>query len=430
MRGAYAASSSNREPVLRAGPDGFATSTSSPGGAGPTLPDSARRAGHGKDLNDMPQPGTETRDRLLADALVDPAVYMLDPDGRITSCNAGARRLDGLADDEVVGSHFSRLYTEAERAAGLPTRALEQAAREGRSEREGWRVRGGGRRIWAHALVTPMRDREGNPVGFVKVTRDITRAREMLLQAHRMEAVGHLTAGLVHDFNNLLAVLLASLRRLRPSVPDEGNATALLDTAVQVAQRGAALTRRMLSFARRQEQIAEPVDVPALVADLLPMLRQAAGPSTRVEARFPSPVAAALADPSLLEMALLNLVVNARDAMPDGGSVVISAREEEARERDGSGTAPGRWVCLAVADEGQGMDEATLARVMEPLFTTKAEGKGTGLGLPMIRDFAEPSGGRFDLGSRPGVGTTAEIRLPVPATGLASRAHEGRDEHR
>lgn len=341
---------------------------------------------------------------------------MLDRDGRIISWNAAAQRLDALADDEVVGSHFSCLYTEAEREAGVPVSALEQAAREGRSEREGWRVRDGGRRIWAHALVSPMRDRDGALVGFVKVTRDITMQREMLLQAHRMEAVGHLTAGLVYDFNNLLAVLLASLRRLRPSVRDEGNATALLDTAVQVAQRGAALTRRMLAFAQRREQEPEPINVPVLVSDLLPMLRQATGPSARVETRFPAPVAAALADSSLLEMALLNLLINARDAMPDGGSVVISACEEEAPELDAFGSAPARWVCLTVADEGQGMDEATLARVMEPLFTTKAEGKGTGLGLPMIRDFAERSGGHFDLRSRPGEGTCAEIRLPVQAS--------------
>ncbi|WP_162559683.1 two-component system sensor histidine kinase NtrB [Methylobacterium radiodurans] len=359
----------------------------------------------------MPQPRTDPRDRHFAGTLIDQTVYMLDPNGRIISWNAVARRLDGLADDEVVGSHFSRLYTEAEREAGVPVRVLEQAAREGRSEREGWRVRGGGRRIWVHALVSPMRDREDALVGFVKVTRDITRQREMLLQAHRMEAVGHLTAGLVHDFNNLLAVLLASLQRLRPSVKDEGNATDLLDTAVQVAQRGAALTRRMLAFARRREQAPEPVDVSALISDLLPMLRQAAGPLARVETRCPVPIAEALADPSLLEMALLNLVINARDAMPDGGSVVISACEEAVPVQDGCGSV--RCVCLTVADQGQGMDEATLARVMEPLFTTKAEGKGTGLGLPMIRDFAERSGGHFDLRSRPGEGTCAEIRLPV-----------------
>ncbi len=363
----------------------------------------------------MPQQQNEPRDRLLAGMPVDQTIYMLDSDGRIISWNAVARRLDDLTDEEVVGSSFSRLYTEAERKAGVPMGILEQAAREGRSEREGWRIRDGGRRIWVHVLVSPMRDRDGTLVGFVKVTRDITRQREMLLQAHRMEAVGHLTAGLVHDFNNLLAVLLASLHRLRPSVRGEGNATALLDTAVQVAQRGAALTRRMLAFAQRREQAAEPVDVPALVSDLLPMLRQAAGPSARVETRFPAPVAAALADPSLLELALLNLVINARDAMPDGGSVVISACEEEAPKLDASGSAPARWVCLTVADDGQGMDEATLARVMEPLFTTKAEGTGTGLGLPMIRDFAERSGGHFDLRSRPGEGTCAEIRLPVQA---------------
>ena len=198
----------------------------------------AGRTQHGEGFADMPQLETGRCDRFLTDTLVDQAVYMLDSDGRITSWNAGGRCLDDLSDEGLVGTHFSCLYTEVEREAGVPLKALEQATREGRSEREGWRVRGGGRRIWAHAHISPMRDHSGNLIGFAKVTRDITRQREMLLQAHRMEAVGHLTAGLIHDFNNLLAVLLASLHRLRPSVRDEGNATALLDTALQVAQRG------------------------------------------------------------------------------------------------------------------------------------------------------------------------------------------------
>lgn len=364
-------------------------------------------------FNDMHKSDAEQSYQFLIEAVVDYAIYMLDLDGRITSWNAGAQRLTGFVDEEIVGTHFSRFYTEEGQLTGLPMRALEEASRKGRFEQEGWRVRKGGSRFWAHVIISPLRDGSGTQIGFAKITRDITRQRALLLQAHRMEAVGQLTAGLVHDFNNLLAVLLASLHKLKPSVQDERNAVALLDTAVQVAQRGAALTRRMLSFARQREHQVDCIDVTVLIHGLIPMLKQAAGSSVRVDAQFPSAIAPVLADASLLELALLNLVVNARDAMPPvGGSVVISAREEEAHDSDAA-LPPGPYVCLTVTDDGLGMEEATLARVMEPLFTTKTEGKGTGLGLPMIRDFAEQSGGRVDLRSRLGGGTIAEIRLPA-----------------
>ncbi|WP_201836073.1 MHYT domain-containing protein [Microvirga zambiensis] len=248
--------------------------------------------------------------------------------------------------------------------------------------------------------------------GVVDVT-DRKKTEEALRQAQKIEALGHLTGGVAHDFNNLLAVVLGNLELLRKRLPDDPKATRLLDSAVQGAQRGAALTQRLLAFARRQELAAEPVDIPDLVKDMTDLLQRSIGPMVQIETRFPLGMACAHVDAHQLELALLNLVVNARDAMPEGGSVVIAAREQTNTPDDGSDLLPGRYVCLSVTDTGEGMDEATLARAMEPFYTTKGVGKGTGLGLSMVHGLAAQSGGKLILRSRAGEGTTAEIWLPA-----------------
>ena len=376
----------------------------------------------------------DTRYRLLVDAVTDYAIYMLDPDGIVTSWNAGARRFKGYDDAEIIGHHFSRFYTEEDQAAGLPAKTLATASRDGKFEGEGWRVRKNGERFWAHVVVDTIRDDDGQIIGFAKITRDITErqeaqralenARDRMLQAQKMEAIGHLTGGIAHDFNNLLTAILGSLELLQRRVPKElPQLMRLVDNAVRGAQRGAALTQRMLAFARRQELNLEPVDIPALVRGMTELLERSIGPTIMIETRFPLGLARVTADHNQLEMALLNLIVNARDAMPSGGAIVVSARPVSIARSQTNGLDPGEYVCLSVIDTGEGMDEATLARAMDPFFTTKELGKGTGLGLPMVHGLAQQSGGRLLLKSRKGEGTTAELWLPIATVRAAVAAN-------
>ncbi len=356
--------------------------------------------------------------RLLVQGVTDYAIYMLNPSGEISSWNAGAERIKGYTAQEALGSHFSRFYTAEDQAAGEPQRALAIAAKEGRFEKEGQRVRKDGTVFWANIVIDALHAPDGCLIGFAKITRDITaqrnsrkaleEARENLFQAQKMEAVGQLTGGVAHDFNNLLMVIKGSLELLRKRVLNDTRALHLLDNAEQGAIRGAALTQRMLAFARRQELQVTSVDIPSLVTGMADLLTRSLDSKVELELRFPLGLAPVLADANQLELALLNLVVNARDAMPERGTIVIAAREEQLRDI----AVPGQYVCLSVTDSGEGMDSETLARATEPFFTTKGIGKGTGLGLPMVHGVAQQSGGRLVLKSVKGQGTTAEIWLP------------------
>jgi len=364
----------------------------------------------------------EQQFRLLVQSVTDYAIYMLDPDGRVSSWNAGAQRIKGYLPDEIIGQHFSRFYTDEDRQTEEPRKALTAAAREGRFEKEGWRVRKDGTRFMAHVIIDAIHDDDGKILGFAKITRDVTerklaeqtleKAREALFQSQKMDAIGQLTGGIAHDFNNLLMAIIGSIELVRKRLAEDPRITPLLDNAIQGARRGTALTQRMLAFARRQDLKTEAVDVPALVRGMTELLQRSIGPQVSIETRFPLGLAMARGDVNQLELALLNLVVNARDAMSGDGRITIGAREENVGGDFGPLRA-GRYVCIAVSDTGEGMDEVTLARAMEPFFTTKGIGKGTGLGLAMVHGMAEQLGGSLVLRSRAGAGTTAEIWLPA-----------------
>ncbi len=372
--------------------------------------------------------------KLLVQSVTDYAIYMLDADGRITNWNLGAQRIKQYTPDEIIGEHFSKFYTDKDRDNGEPAKALATAAREGRFEKEGIRVRKDGTEFWAHVIIDPIRDETGAVTGYAKVTRDITerreaqqaleRAREALFQSQKMDAIGQLTGGIAHDFNNLLMAVIGSLEIVRRRLPDDPKITTLIDNAMQGAQRGTALTQRMLAFARRQDLKFEAVDVPSLVRGMTDLLQRSLGPSIQIETRFPLVLGPVSADANQLEMALLNLAVNARDAMPEGGSVTFAAREEKVASGNDNKLKAGRYICISVSDQGEGMDKATLTRAMEPFFTTKGVGRGTGLGLSMVHGMTEQSGGRFILHSQKGRGTTAEVWLPLatPAVQAAKSA--------
>ncbi|MDN4546199.1 PAS domain-containing sensor histidine kinase [Pseudomonas sp. C32] len=374
---------------------------------------------------------SEQQFRLLVQSVTDYAIYMLAPDGRLTNWNPGAQRIKGYFPEEVIGQHFSMFYTPEDRAAGEPQRTLEVAVREGRFENKGWRVRKDGTRFLAHVVVDPIWGDTGTLLGFAKITRDITEVtqaqqalettREALFQAQKMQAIGQLSGGIAHDFNNLLTVILGNLEIVRKRVTDDSKLIRLIDNATQGALRGVSLTQRMLAFARRQELKSEPVQLPKLIEGISGLLRSSLGPSVEVEIRFPRDLEPVLADVNQLELAVLNLATNARDAMPLGGKILISARTEEVAESSRSSLAVGRYVCLDVTDTGEGMDEVTLASAMDPFFTTKGVGKGTGLGLSMVHGFIEQLGGRFILNSQKDFGTTAELWLPVATNGSAAK---------
>lgn len=375
---------------------------------------------------------SEQHFRLLVQGVRDYAIYMLDPLGRVTSWNRGAQRFKGYTDDEIIGEHFSRFYTDEDRASGLPARALRTAATEGRFEAEGWRVRKDRTCFWAHVVIDPIRGEHGELIGFAKITRDVTERRNAeraledtrarFVQSQKMEAIGQLTGGVAHDFNNLLAVVLGNLHLARKRLPPDRKLLQLVENSIQAAERGATLTKRMLAFARQQKLETGPVDVPDLVRGMAELLKGSIGSGIPVDTRFPPELPFANVDANQLELALLNLAVNARDAMPEGGRITIAARDAVVAPDEVPGLGPGRYVCLSVTDTGDGMDEQTLARATEPFFTTKGVGKGTGLGLSMIHGFAEQSGGRLLLRSVPGQGTTAELWLPEAEAGDAAKA--------
>lgn len=379
---------------------------------------------------------SEQQFRLLVQSVTDYAIYMLDPTGLVSNWNLGAERIKGYRPDEIIGQHYGVFFTKEDRLNGVPQRGLETALREGRFESQGWRVRKDGSRFWASVVVDPIRSDIGTLIGFAKVTRDITesveaqreleKAREALFQSQKMESLGRLTGGIAHDFNNLLMAVVGGLEIVRRRTPDDPRIVPLLDNAIQGAQRGISLSQRMLAFARRQELHLALVDVSALVRGMADLLRQSLGPRIGIETRFPLSLKPVLADANQIELALLNLAVNARDAMPDGGTVTISAREHRFDTREGA-LEPGDYVCLALADEGTGMDAATLEQAMEPFFTTKGVGKGTGLGLSMVHGLAAQSGGRLLLKSEKGRGTTAELWLPL-AVNLSVQAETARVE--
>ena len=369
---------------------------------------------------------SEEQFRLLVQGVSDYAIYLLDLEGNITSWNLGAQRIKGYFANEIIGQHFSRFYTDEDRAAGLPQLALETVRKQGRFEKEAWRVRKDGSRFWAHVIIDPIRDDEGNAIGYAKITRDISerrkaeeelqKAREFSLQAQKLEAIGQLTGGIAHDFNTLLMAVLGSLELLRKRLSDDPKSIALLENAAQGAQRGTTLTKRMLAFARNYEMKKEAIDIPTLVHGMKELVERSMGPSFNMEIRFPLSLNPVEADANQLELALLNLSLNARDAMADGGDIILAAREENISAGHRSGLKAGRYIRLSVTDTGEGMDQETLLKATEPFFTTKGVGKGTGLGLSMVHGFAEQSGGRLILHSQKGAGTTAELLLPVAKT--------------
>jgi PAS domain S-box-containing protein len=368
----------------------------------------------------------DQRFQLLVEAIKDYAIYLLDPYGYINSWNTGAQRFKGYTAEEIIGQHFSRFYTPEDRESGLPQRALETAAREGTFEAEGWRVRKDGTRFWTSVVIDPILDPSGNLIGFAKITRDITaqrearealeRGREALNQAQKMEAVGRLTGGVAHDFNNLLTIIRSSAELLRRQNLPEEKRNRFLQAICETADRAALLTRQLLAFARRQPLHPEFFDVADRVRGLEQIIQTSMGSPVKVVLDFPDEELIVEADPNQFETAVLNMVINARDAMPSGGTLRLHARPVTGVPPAlRQGGAKREFVALYVQDSGTGIEPETLRRIFEPFFTTKPVNKGTGLGLSQVYGFAKQSGGDVDVETRVGEGTTFVLYLPRAA---------------
>jgi PAS domain S-box-containing protein len=363
----------------------------------------------------------ERRFRILVQGVTDYAIFMLDPEGRVTNWNAGAQRIKGYAPEEIIGEHFSRFYTPEDRAAGTPKIAIQTSRDTGRYEAEGWRVRKDGTRFWASVVLDAIRDDEGELIGFAKITRDMSEkreaqlkleeSREQLFRAQKMEALGQLTGGLAHDFNNLLTAILGACELASRSIGDEERVRRMLDGIRNSAQRGAGLTRQLLAFARAQPLEMKTIDLRAFLSDVTTLIRPSVRSNIDVTIEVSDHVWNIEADPGALELALLNLAFNARDAMKDGGSLKISALNEVLKgEPEG---LRGEHVALRVADTGEGMSRETMNRVFEPFFTTKNFGEGTGLGLSQVFGFAKQIGGAVVVESEPGKGSTFTLYVPA-----------------
>jgi PAS domain S-box-containing protein len=353
--------------------------------------------------------------RMLVQGVRDYAIYMLDRDGRITSWNSGARAIKGYEEEEVLGQHFSRFYTEEDRARGAPDAALETSLRDGKFEAEAQRVRKDGSLFWAHVLIDPIYNEAGEHVGFAKITRDITErkraeqelreAQETLLQSQKLQALGELAGGIAHDFNNLMTVMRGSadfmLRQPDMAVEKRNR---YLSVMLETAERATSLTSQLLSFARRQPLEPEVIDLSVRLDALGEMLQRTLGSLYDLELDLAPGLWLVEIDPTGLEAALLNAVLNARDAMPGGGRITIATRNVARPGGDG--------VTLSISDTGHGIPSETLKRVFEPFFTTKPTGKGTGLGLSQIHGYAVQSGGSAKIESEVGKGTTVELWLP------------------
>ncbi|SED16009.1 PAS domain S-box-containing protein [Bradyrhizobium erythrophlei] len=390
---------------------------------------------------------SERRYRRLIEAVVDYAIFQLDPAGNVTSWNPGAQRIKGYDPEEIIGQHFSRFYTPEDIQLGVPKLALAEAAKQGRFEAEGWRLRKDGSRFWASVVIDRITDEAGELVGFAKVTRDVTerkqaqdelqRIQQQLAASQKLEAIGQLSGGIAHDFNNLLMIVLGNLEtaeRNSRGLANSMNLQRSVANAKRGAQRAAALTSRLLAFSRRQALDPRPINLNNFLNGLQEFLQRTLGERIEVQTVGSAGLWSIEADTNHLESAIINLGINARDAMPDGGKLTVEAVNVLADEdycRVNPELSPGQYVIVCVTDTGTGMTADVLNHAFEPFFTTKEPGHGTGLGLSQVYGFVKQSGGHVKIYSEVGQGTSIRMYFPRyhgEARPLDSDADEFRPE--
>jgi len=364
---------------------------------------------------------SERQFRLFTEAVTDYALIRLDADGVVSGWNSGAERIEDYTEEEILGRHFSCFYTAADRAAGIPEQALATAAQSGTYSAESWRVRKDGSLFFASVVIDAIRDEQGKLIGFAKITRDITerceaetklqRAQDQLAQSQKMEALGQLTGGIAHDFNNMLMVVSGNAQILKHRLRDPKNLRSI-EAIELAASRGENLNRQLLAFSRRQALNPIVISLRQRLAAFRDLLASSARGDIKLVIDVRRSVWPVAVDIHELELALINVVVNARDAMPGGGTITIRAKNVRLQPEDTPEGLRGDFVALTVTDTGRGIETEILPKVFEPFFTTKELEKGTGLGLSQVYGLTRQSGGAAAITSRVGEGTTVAIYLP------------------
>lgn len=370
---------------------------------------------------------SEERFRLLVESMQDYAIFMLDPEGRVTSWNTGAEKIEGFKHEEIVGEPFSRFYTAEDRAQGLPELALRYAAINGRSEQEGWRARKDGVRFWANTVVSALLDERKNLVGFSVVTRDLTERKrveevlreseaklrqqaqdleQQLIASGRLVSLGVVTASMAHEFNNPLGIVMGFAQELLNESSPESRDYQALKIIDEEARRCQRIIQELLQFARPRSTDLCPTDIKQAIERTMSMVanrlyKQKIETQVSVENNLPL----ISADPQQLEQVLVNLLFNAIDAMPNGGKITVEALLHSAEANRPA-------VAIRVTDDGNGIDEADLAKIFQPFFSAK-KGKGIGLGLSICDRIIQNHGGKIAVESKAGQGTCFKIHLPL-----------------
>ena len=379
---------------------------------------------------------SEERFRLVVDSLQDYAVFMMDPEGRVSSWNRGAERIGGWKQQEVIGELFGKFYIPEDQEKGLPALALREAATESRYEEEGWRIRKDGTWFWANLVVTALMDDNGALVGFSAIIRDLTerkRAEEeltrlnaeleerfaekaaelgqtigereklqaQLLQAQKMEGIGTLAGGIAHDMNNILNVISGYASLILQNPGNTEKVAEGLEVIKETVDRGASLVQQLLASARKSELKFEQIHVNGVLEKLHGLLKETFPKTIDVRLELDPALPSVIADSNLLHQAVLNLCLNARDAMPSGGTLQVITRRVAgaALRRIFQDASAKQYTCITVKDTGVGMNAAIQSRIFEPFFTTKQQGEGTGLGLSVVYGIVTNHKGFIDVES-------------------------------
>lgn len=370
---------------------------------------------------------SEERFRLLVESMQDYAIFMLDHDGRVTSWNTGAENIEGFQHEEIIGENFARFYTEEDRAQDFPEQALRQAAIHGRHEQEGWRVRQDRTRFWANTVVSALLDERKTLVGFSVVMRDLTEKKlveevlrdseaklrrqsqeleQQLIASGRLVSLGVVTASMAHEFNNPLGIVMGFAQQLLSEFePESPNYQALkiIDEETRRCQR---IIQELLQFSRPKNADLCPTDVKLAIEKSLNMVTaRLYKQKIEASALFADELPLISADPQQLEQVLLNLFLNAIDAMPKGGHLRVEASVTPTAENGGK-------LSIAVSDSGGGIDPNDLDKIFQPFFSAK-KGKGIGLGLSITERIIKNHGGTIAVQSQLGRGTTFTIHLPL-----------------